>query len=153
MADFRLRNLALLALTIAPCLMLSSCVTVPATGPLTTAIPSALLAGDLGITEAQASTSTSGFALSVDVDVTFDHQTVTAADLRAILAIIVDNTNITNVHGIEVFGLDGTTKEFDYVGLDAVGEQLGFPAHSYSVGYFSADWDDVVRYLHTSSKK
>lgn len=53
-------------------------------------LPAALLGSDLGITEADASRSQTGFAFSLTVVVSIERDVVTTDELREILTIIVD---------------------------------------------------------------
>ena len=114
---------------------------------LETAIPGALLDSGLGITEAEANTSTSGLSVSVFTAATFDRGAITGDELRDILQIVVDNTDVGNIYSVRILGLDGTTEEYDTLDLGAVGEELGFDVSASNPGDFVAEWDAVVEFL------
>jgi hypothetical protein len=116
---------------------------------LETAIPAALLASDLGITEATADNGVDGLAVTVTANITVNRSTITADELREILKIIVDNTNLTHVAKIEVGAYDGTAPPHTTIDLGAVGEELGFTRGRILKEYFHGDWDDVVELLHS----
>ncbi|MGV8884540.1 MAG: hypothetical protein ACOH1T_02980 [Microbacteriaceae bacterium] len=140
--------LALLALTLASSTALSGCsIRNPTQTPLEEAVPAALLSLDIGITEAEATTTTSGFAVGVTAWVTVDRATMTADDLRNILDVLVDNTAISNLRTVSVGAIDGTSADSSSIDLSSVGEELGFAPSSDGPGKFTADWDDVVSFL------
>jgi mevalonate pyrophosphate decarboxylase len=110
---------------------------------LETAIPTAFENADIGITSSEADSSSSGFAVYVDVLAEFDDTDVTAEEFRTMLQLIVENAHVSNFHGISVFasGPNNAT-----ISLGARGTELGFPDQD-ATGGFSADWDDVVAFL------
>jgi hypothetical protein len=116
---------------------------------LETAIPTALLATDLGITRATAENGVDGLAVTVTVNVWIDGSAISADDLREILRVIVDNTNLTHVAEIEVGAYDDTAPAHTTIDLGAVGEELGFPRSRILKEYFHGDWDDVVELLQS----
>ena len=110
----------------------------------------------MGITEAEANKSTSGFAVNLRVGLNFQADDVTTEDLHTMLELIVDNNNVSNVNDLKVFavlGPDNTDADADvnYIDLGSLGEELGFEKTDSEFGtpeVFSADWNDVVGYLN-----
>ena len=143
-----------IAVVAAAMLLLSACtIRQESREDFETAIPAALTTSALGITHASAEKTTSGFAVGIWVGVTFDHSEVNPAELREILELVVSNTNLTNLHGLEIVGYDGTTDdETDRIDLAPVGAELGFPETAAAPHDFSADWDDVVTFLRDNDE-
>lgn len=145
----RLRHLLVAAL-MATVLVLSACaIRQEFREDFETAIPTALLDADLGVTDATAEKTLSGFAVGIWVGVTFDHTSVSADELRATMEIVVAHANVSGLDELTIVGFDGTTDdEFDTIDLAPVGAELGFPITAADPDDFSADWDDVVAYLN-----
>ena len=71
-------------------------------------IPAALLASDIGITEAYAEKTVSGFTYYLSVGVNLDHDELTDSELASILQIIVDENDLpTDDIELGVEGVDG----------------------------------------------
>lgn len=120
----------------------------PFTESFKKAIPAALLASDLGITEASADNDVDGLAVNLDVVAVFDRGSVSQDDLTELLGLVVKHNNLTHPHDLRIFGFDGTTPEpREYLALASVGDELGFAPETDSPGYFKADWADVVAFV------
>lgn len=135
-------------------LLLSACsLRYIGTESLETAIPTALEASDLGITESEVSKQMSGISITVSVWATFEDDTITAGDLRTMLQLIVDNANQSGLYRLEITALVGDYKpdgSTTYVDLWSLREELGIEgsfSHAERSDEFTADWDDVVDYL------
>jgi hypothetical protein len=135
-------------------LLLSACsLRYIGTESLETAIPTALEASDLGITEAEVSKQMSGVSITVSVWATFEDDTLTADDLRTVLQLIVDNANQSGLYRLEITALVGEYKpdgSTTYIDLWSLREELGIErsfSHAERSDEFAADWDDVVDYL------
>jgi hypothetical protein len=128
-------------------LALSACsVRVPTRESLETAIPKAFLASDLGIVAAEAGIETSGFAVSVWAAAQLETDAVTAGDLRTLMELAVENTNLSDVDTLSIVATVGPPESETFIDLGAVGMELGFPDDD-ELASFSADWDDVVAFL------
>ena len=126
---------------------LSACsMRIPTQESLETAIPKALLAADLGITSAEADTSTDGFAVNIDASMEFETDDVTADDLRTILTIVVENANMTKASDVRITAAVDPFTNGVYIDLGSLGQELGFPTDGDET--FSADWDDVVAFVN-----
>ena len=125
----------------------------PSTESFTTAIPAALLDGDLGVIDATATNGVSGLAVDLDVTVTFDRGTVTAEELARMLSIIVESNNLSNPDDLKIIASDGSTEdEHDRVDLGAVGVELGFERNDEFPEWFTGNWDDVVAFVDKAEK-
>lgn len=149
MTGARVRTLRLLAMVLAGAVLLAACsVRLPGRESLETAIPTALIASDLGVLDAEASIGTSGFAVNVWVGVTFDGKSISSGDLSDVIEIVMENIDLSNVQDLTIVGFDGTTDdEFDRIDLGALGAEMGFPATTRALTDFIADWDDVVEFV------
>lgn len=133
-------------------LSLSGCsIRLPFRESLETAIPKALLAADLGITSAEADKTNDGFAINVQVSAVFDDADVTADELRTMLQLVVENTDLSKVTNVSLLALvgpipDDISADRTYIDLGALGVELGFPDPDDTE--FEADWDDVVDFLN-----
>ena len=136
-----------IAAAVALAATLSACsVRNPTQESLETAIPKALLAADLGITSAEADTSTDGFAVNINASMEFEADDVTAEDLRTVLKIVVDNANITKASNVKVTAAVDPFTNGVYIDLGALGEELGFSTGGDET--FSATWNDVVDFVN-----
>ena len=151
------RFLRMIGMLAVATLALSACsIRMPWQESFETAIPNALLATDLGITEAEADTSTSGFAVNLSVGLNFETDDLVADDLHTMLELIVDNNNLSRVYGLKIFAVLGPDNpdvyaDVDYIDLGSLGDELGFEKSDSEYGTaeeFSANWDDVVDYLN-----
>ena len=71
-------------------------------------IPAALLASDIGVTDAYAEKTVSGFTYYLSVGVSLDHDELTDSELASILQIIVDGNDLpTDEIDLGVEGADG----------------------------------------------
>jgi hypothetical protein len=134
------------ALAVATLCLAGCTIRMPFRESLETAIPAAFLAGDLGITGSQAGTSTSGFAMTVWASAEFENDTVTAEDLRTMLQLAVENTDLSRVTTLEISATVGPFQDSEYIDLGAVGVELGFEADD-ELGGFTAPYDEVVDFL------
>lgn len=138
---------AVTAIVVTAALLGGCSVREPGRESLETAIPAALLDSTLGITEAEANTSTDGLSVNVFTAATFDRASITADELREILRIVVDHTDVGDITRVRILGLNGSTAEYDTLDLGAVGEELGFEPSVSDPGDFVAEWDAVVEFL------
>jgi len=135
----------LLVLGLSVALLLPSC---GSREPFETAVPTALTTSDLGISYAAADTSTSGFAVYMDVYVEFDHGTVSAEDLREIIKICVTNNTVRGLYGLKISAVNGPIDvDYNPIDLAPASEELGFPEHPSSPGDLYAEWDDVLEFV------
>jgi hypothetical protein len=81
------------------------------------------------------------------VSAVFDRSTVTADELDRMLAIIVNNNNLSNPSGLSIIAVDGSLPDRPYIALDVVGEELGFVRSEFSDDTFEARWGTVIAYL------
>jgi len=155
--DMSSRFLRMVGMLAVATLALSACsIRMPWQESFETAIPTALLATDMGITAAEADKSTSGFAVNLGVGLNFQADDLTTEDLHTMLELIVDNNNVSNINDLKVFailGPDNTDVDADvnYIDLGSLGEELGFEKTDSEFGtpeVFFANWDDVVDYLN-----
>lgn len=131
-------------------LALSACV---ATGAQPDeAIPPALLGSDLGILEASADKSTSGFSLTVSVSFVVERDELSADDLRQIIGIAVDNTHITNVETLRVSGFsdeidpDAVVESHVELDLETPADDLGLELEDgplSDAGTIELRWEDA----------
>jgi hypothetical protein len=128
-------------------LALSGCsVRVPGQESFETAIPAALVASDLGIAAAEANKRVDGFAVNVSVSAEMDSDAVTADDLRGMLQLVVENTDLSDVNTLSIIATVGPySSDVAYVDLGALGAELGFDDEGDSS--FTAPWDDVVAFI------
>jgi hypothetical protein len=124
--------------------MLAGCTPGPQREPLESAIPSALLASDLGITKAEASVDIDGLSSNLSVFAVFDRDTVSSDDLRTIVELAVENTDRDNLSRIHIGGRDGSVDGYEYIDLGPVGRELGFAADPVIPDRVSIAWDDAV---------
>jgi hypothetical protein len=147
--SFRFATFRALTLGVVLGLLLSGCsVRIPFREDLETAIPAALLESDLGITNAEANNGVDGLAITISVTITVAKSSITPEELRQVLQVIVDNTNLTRVTYVKVGALDGTAPPHTHIDLGAVGEELGFAPSTILPPYFNADWDDVLAVIN-----
>jgi hypothetical protein len=154
MTTARMRTFRLVGTLALVSLLLSACsLRYIGTESLETAIPTALETSDLGITKAEVSKQMSGISITVSVWATFEHNTVTAEELREMLQLIVDNANQSGLYRLEITALVGEYKSDGstaFIDLWTLRDELGIEGSFSSVersDEFSANWDDVVAYL------
>lgn len=135
------RLFAVLALAL---VVLAGCTFGPQKEPLETAIPAALVASDLGIIEAEASTGTDGFSKYLSVYAVFDRDTVSAGDLVQVVKLSIENSDRDDIGLIRIGGLDGTANGDDFIDLGAVGLELGFPRNTVIPGAFAIPWEQAI---------
>jgi hypothetical protein len=114
-----------------------------------TAIPTALLASDLGITGATASTSKSGFAVYLSVQTDLDRDSMTADELAELLALVYEANNLSNPTGLRLSAWHESSAGDEQLDLAAIGGQLGFDVSATAPNplVFESDWDDVVAFV------
>jgi hypothetical protein len=123
---------------------LSGCtIRMPFQESLETAIPAAFLASDLGITGSQAGKSMSGFGMTVWASAEFEDDSVTADDLRTMLRLAVENTNLSRVDTLEVLAAVGPHEDGAYIDLGPAGVELGFEDNGEDTD-FSAPYGEIV---------
>jgi hypothetical protein len=148
MAARRARTAGGLVLALALTVALAACSTrTPGQDSLETAIPAAFLASDLGVTAAQAGKSNDGLSTNVWVSAQFEADTAGADDLRTMLQLAVDNTDLSGVSRLSIVAAVGPFENRDYIDLGALGVELGFAAEESTTSGFNARWDDVVDFL------
>jgi hypothetical protein len=133
--------IALLAVSLSAC-----SIRMPGRESLETAIPAALVASDLGITAAEADKRTDGFAVNVSVYAEMDSDSVTADELRDMLRLVVENTDLSDVNTLDIMATVGPySSDVVHVDLGAPAAELGFDDEGDSD--FEAPWEDVVALL------
>ena len=150
----RLRSAAVIGVVIAS-LALSGCLPSirDSNAPdLEQAIPEALLAADLGIADASASHGTDGLTSYVTTIMAVPGGELGPDDLRTILRIVAEGTNISNVShlrltavvGDELIAGDDPFADREYLDLSALADQAGVEWSSPREDEIVVDWDAVV---------
>lgn len=116
--------------------------------PLETAIPAALVASDLGIIEAEATTGMDGFSKYLSVYSTFDRDTITTDELIEIVRLTIENCDSNNISLLQIGGLDGTADGYEYIDLGAVGLELGFARGTSIPDAFTIPWEFAVELVN-----
>ncbi len=119
----------------------------PFTESFRTAIPAALLDANLGITAASADNSIDGFSVSLSVVPTVDRSSISADDLAAMIELIVENNNITNLESLQLLVVDGTDPELAFIDISTPAAELGLDDTDSDVENVEVDWDEVVAFV------
>jgi hypothetical protein len=134
----------ILAIAVTALMLLAGCSFEPRKEPLATAIPSALLASDLGILEAEASTGMDGFVKYLSVFVVLDHDTVSQDELVRIITISVENSDESNIEVLHIGARDGTVEGYEYIDVGSVGVRLGFERAATVPDIAKIGWESAV---------
>lgn len=124
--------------------LLAGCSFGPRKEPLETAIPAALVASDLGIIDAEASTGADGFSKYLSVYATFDRATVSSDDAIEIVRLSIENCDSDNIDVIHIGGLDGTADGNEFIDFGAVGVELGFQRSAVLPNEFTIPWEQAI---------
>lgn len=134
----------ILAIAAAALMLLAGCSLEPRKEPLETAIPAALVASDLGILDAEASTGMDGFVKYLSVFVVLDRDTLSEDELVKIITLSVENCDESNIDVVKIGARDGSVEGYEYIDVGSVGVRLGFERAAAVPDVAKIGWESAV---------
>ncbi|MGX5694944.1 hypothetical protein ACWKWP_01990 [Agromyces soli] len=115
----------------------------PETGSYLTTVPEAIENSDLGVLRATASSSVDGFGRNVDVSIDLDRDTVTTAEIEAVLRLIAGKIDQPGAVFLDLTFWDGPNVET--IDSEAACEAIGSPSLRCSYNSTIIRIDDLQR--------